>query len=201
MHGKVSGCSCERCAVAANEPQQCPMTREYGETLDSALAVSQGDPYTHAMLAAHSQLLGRGSTKWPRLEHIREFCVHMGVRKAGLACCSMFLPHAKAAAAYLEEKDIASVIVCCKVGAVRLEDLGIHRDIGYSYHLCNPVGQAFVLNDNLTEMNILLGLCAPHDMTLGWHSKAPCTTLFAKEYITNHAPFATMDSMAKGTRP
>jgi uncharacterized metal-binding protein len=193
-----AGCACEKCAVAANEPQKCPMTVQQADVLDMALAVSNDDPLTHGILEAHSMLLGRGSTKWPRLEHIREFSLHMGVKKVGLACCSMFLPHAKVAAAYLGEEDIKSVIVCCKVGAVRLEDLGITRDIGYKYHLCNPVGQAFVLNEHDTDMNVLLGLCAPHDMTFSWHSKAPSTTLFAKEYISKHAPFATMDAMTNG---
>lgn len=195
------GCLCKKCVVATEGARNCLMTKEYRDVLKHALTVSREDEPTRDILAAHSQLLGRGSSKWPRLEHIREFSIHMGIKLVGLACCSKFVSHAQATAGYLAEKDIDSVIVCCNVGAVQLKDLGLDRDIGYSYYLCNPVGQAFIFNENKTEMNVLLGLCAPHDMTLGWHAKAPCTTLFAKEYISDHAPFATIAAMVKGSLP
>ena len=109
----------------------------------------------------------------------------------------MFLPHAKAVADNFGEKGIESVVVCCKIGALKLRDIGLTENLGYRYHLCNPAGQAFLMNMNETEMNVLLGLCAQHDMIVNWHSKAPCTTLFVKEHITNHAPFSSIATLVE----
>ena len=193
-------CECLRCSIAENNPEQCPNWGKNDPVLQRALETSLNDDFTYRILSAHSGLLGRGSSKWPRVEHIREFCIQMGVEKVGLACCSAFLQHAQAVSRYLEEKGIASVTVCCKVGALRLEDLGIDRGLSNTYYLCNSVGQAEMLNACKTQMNVLLGLCAPHDMVVAWHAKAPCTTLFAKEHITNHSPFSTIEKMTSGKR-
>lgn len=194
------GCLCKECLIAAGKGSECPAGEANREALAEARRISQEDGQTRDALIAHSCLLGRGSSQWPRLKHIAEFSLAKGITHVGLAPCSMFLQHAHAAADYLREKGIRSTVVCCKVGKVRLNDYGIDRKEVEHYVLCNPVGQACIFNEHETEMNVLLGLCAPHDMILGWHAKAPCTTLFTKEYISNHAPFATMDSMVKGKR-
>ena len=66
--------------------------------------------------------------------------------------------------------------------------------------MCDPLGQAALLNAHGTEVNLLLGLCIPHDMLFAWASKAPCTTVFAKEHLSHHAPYATVHLMDGGWR-
>ena len=45
--------------------------------------------------------------------------------------------------------------------------------------LCNPVGQAMLLNKAGTELNIVVGLCVGHDSLFFKHSGAPVTVLLA----------------------
>jgi uncharacterized metal-binding protein len=52
--------------------------------------------------------------------------------------------------------------------------------------------QAEVLNSAETGFNIILGLCVGHDMLFTLASKAPVTTLIAKDRVTGHNPLASL---------
>ncbi|MDY6863874.1 MAG: DUF1847 domain-containing protein, partial [Thermodesulfobacteriota bacterium] len=186
MQFKQIECRCDECYVVKKIPDKCPIMQNGKEIFEKAVDIYKGNDFARNVCNAHSKLLGRGSSKWPRVEHIREFCLHMHIKKVGLACCSAFLKEGKVVKHYFKEREIESNIVCCKVGAVTLKDINIDRDIGYEYYLCNPIAQSHILNYHKTELNILMGLCTPHDMLFTWHSRAPVTTLFTKEYISNH---------------
>ena len=54
--------------------------------------------------------------------------------------------------------------------------------------VCNPVGQAKVLNEVGTEMNVIVGLCVGHDMLFQMYSRAPVTTLIVKDRVLAHSP-------------
>jgi|GEM_PF-3860673 len=189
-------CICETCLIATNKGD-CPVAGERSEALTDARQRYMDDPFLMRAVEAHSRLLGRGSSKWPRVEHIREFFVQARIITVGLATCAMFLPHARVIAGYLAEKEIIAHTVCCKTGGLRLTDLGIGHDIGYDYPLCNPVAQGVLFESMRCESIIMLGLCSPHDMLLAHATPVPCTTLFTKEHISNHAPFSTIDDMIK----
>ena len=57
---------------------------------------------------------------------------------------------------------------------------------------CNPVGQALLLNQCNTELNIIVGLCIGHDILFTQHSKAPVTTLVVKDRVTGHNPVVNL---------
>ena len=190
-------CECKFCHVAAGKPEECPNAAEFAAEVPDGYPAYRQEGFTRDVCRAHSQLLGRGSSQWPRVEHLREYCLHAGVGFVGLAICSAFLEEARTVRAYLREKNIDAVIACCKIGAVRLADIGVDRDIGYDYALCNPVGQAMLLNRNKTQMNVLMGLCLPHDMLVIEHADAPCTTLFVKENMSGHHPLGTLRDMKR----
>jgi len=59
---------------------------------------------------------------------------------------------------------------------------------------CNPAAQALILNHHKTEMNIIIGLCVGHDITFTHLSKAPVTTLIAKDRSSPHDPTACLFS-------
>jgi uncharacterized metal-binding protein len=193
-------CKCTECYVSKKEPKKCPgysINKDYfGEIKRKYIE----DEFVARIAIGHSKLLGRGSSRWPRIEHIREFCVQAGINKVGLACCSGFLKEANFVKSYFEQKKIESFIVCCKIGALKLEDIDVYRNIGYDYYLCNSVAQAQILNDHNVEMNVLLGLCAPHDMLFSWCANAPSTTLFTKEHISDHAPSHTLQKLIQGKK-
>jgi len=58
--------------------------------------------------------------------------------------------------------------------------------------MCNPIAQAFVLNDEKSEFNIVMGLCVGHDSLFLKYSNAPCTVLAAKDRLLGHNPLAAI---------
>jgi uncharacterized metal-binding protein len=57
---------------------------------------------------------------------------------------------------------------------------------------CNPVGQALTLNQQGTELNVIMGLCMGHDVLFTKFSKAPVTTLVVKDRAMCHNPVAPL---------
>ena len=55
-----------------------------------------------------------------------------------------------------------------------------------------PVGQAMLLNEAGTDLNVVVGLCVGHDSLFFRHSKAPVTVLIAKDRVTGHNPAAVL---------
>jgi len=60
--------------------------------------------------------------------------------------------------------------------------------------MCNPAGQAKLLNDAGTQLNIICGLCVGHDAVFSMESKAPVTTLIAKDRVLAHNPVGAIYS-------
>ena len=86
--------------------------------------------------------------------------------------------------------------VCCKVCGIdkskfELDRLHPEREIDA---MCNPVGQALVLNQDETELNIILGLCIGHDILFIKYSKAPVTTFAVKDRVLAHNPLGAIYS-------
>ncbi|NLW07300.1 MAG: DUF1847 domain-containing protein, partial [Clostridia bacterium] len=54
--------------------------------------------------------------------------------------------------------------------------------------MCNPVGQAYLLNEEKTDFNIVVGLCVGHDALFFRYSKAPATVLIVKDRVLAHNP-------------
>ena len=130
----------------------------------------------------------------PRIEETWEFAHRMGYRRVGLAFCGGLAAEARIVAHVLASKGLEVVSVSCKVGAVPKEELGLEdRDkirAGGHESMCNPIAQALILNQERTELNILLGLCVGHDALFFKHADAPCTVLVVKDRVTAHNPLA-----------
>jgi len=58
--------------------------------------------------------------------------------------------------------------------------------------LRNPILQAEVLNNEKTDLNIMMGLCVGHDILFLKHSKAETTPLVVKDRATGHNPIAAL---------
>ncbi len=54
--------------------------------------------------------------------------------------------------------------------------------------MCNPVAQAMLLNEQKTELNVVIGLCVGHDSLFYQYSDALCTTLVTKDRALAHNP-------------
>lgn len=176
-------------------PAFCP-TKISKEPIDSALKLYRDDPEIRKMAVAAARTEGRSYMKWTRVEDTIDFAREMGYKKLGIATCIGLMAEDRILQKILTAKGFDVVSVCCKCGAVPKEDIGLldseKAKPGTFEPICNPVAQAKILEDEGTELNVLLGLCVGHDSLFIKHSKAPVTILVAKDRITCHNPNAVL---------
>lgn len=118
-----------------------------------------------------------------RVDNIVEYAKISGYKKIGIAHCISFTRQAKKLEQMLKH-DFEIVKVDCKVGRLPKVDL-LGEGWGYA---CNPILQAEYLNNENTDLNIVMGLCVGHDMLFTKYSKAPSTTLLIKDEMYNNEP-------------
>lgn len=113
----------------------------------------------------------------------------MGARRLGLAFCVGLSEEARIVDELLG-REFEVLSACCKVCAVSKDDLDLERvRPGARFEAsCHPVGQARLLNESGTELNIICGLCVGHDAIFAKFSEAPVTTLIAKDRALAHNP-------------
>ena len=132
--------------------------------------------------------------KNPRLVEIINFSKKMGYKHIGIAFCVGFEREAETLNNILKQHFKVSS-VCCKVCGIDKDVLGFEKmkEEGIET-MCNPVGQAAVLNDLNTDLNLILGLCIGHDILFTKHCKAPVSTFIVKDRILGHNPAASLYS-------
>jgi uncharacterized metal-binding protein len=218
MIAELPGCA--RCQFATQDrlcmqadgksPTFCP-TQNYGEIIDKALeelkkpeilefarqaSIQEGDGYAN-------RELGYDQVKpvKPRILETIEFARRMDYQRLGLVFCIGLVKEAKVVEKLLSAEGFKVVSALCKVGREPKETLGVRDDqkirIGCFESMCNPIAQAFVMNTEKTEFNIVVGLCVGHDSLFLKYSDAPCTVLAAKDRLLGHNPLAaiyTIDS-------
>jgi len=131
-----------------------------------------------------------------RVEEIIEFAQKMGYQKLGVAFCSGLFPEGATFVRILEKHGFEVVSVCCKVGGVPKEFLGLREEekvrVGTYETMCNPITQAEIFNEAGTEFNVLVGLCVGHDALFLKNAKALTTVLVAKDRVLGHNPVAAL---------
>jgi uncharacterized metal-binding protein len=136
-------------------------------------------------------------TRIPRIEETIQFARKNGYRKLGLAFCSGLLNEARMVVDILERNGFEVASVCCKVGAVPKERIGIKPEEKISgpdlyESMCNPITQAEILNREVVDFAILLGLCVGHDSLFIKYCQSPMTVLAVKDRVTAHNPLAAV---------
>lgn len=130
-----------------------------------------------------------GYCRWCRVRETMEFARRMGYRRIGIATCVGLLSESRALAAILRSNGFEVMGAGCKAGMVPKTEVGIDPaccDVGPN--TCNPVLQAEVLNRWGSDLNIVVGLCVGHDSLFYRHSRAPVTTLVAKDRVLANNP-------------
>lgn len=125
-----------------------------------------------------------------------EFANSAGWKRIGLAGCARYLELMHVTRRVLADFGFDSYIVSCKVGGNKFTDIGIEKDSNWT--LCNPLGQAMLLNDWGADLNVAFGLCMGHDLIFQHYSAAPVTTLVVKEKISDDNTSETLVRMARG---
>ncbi|MBT8368405.1 MAG: DUF1847 domain-containing protein [Deltaproteobacteria bacterium] len=132
----------------------------------------------------------------PRIQETVEFAHRMKYKRLGLAFCLGLRPEAKIVEKLLVSADFEVVSALCKMGRTPKENIGVRDDqkinIGCFESMCNPIAQAFVMNEEKTEFNIVMGLCVGHDSLFLKYAAAPCTVLAAKDRLLGHNPLAAV---------
>ena len=123
-----------------------------------------------------------------RLGEIILFAKELQYKKIGLAFCIGLSEEAKVIEEILS-RHFEVVSVCCKVCGIdknvfKLQQISSQdREV-----MCNPAGQAQLLNEAGTKLNIVCGLCVGHDATFAKISEPPVTTLISKDRVLAHNP-------------
>jgi uncharacterized metal-binding protein len=129
-----------------------------------------------------------------RLEELILFAKEMGYKRLGIAFCIGLENEARVVHEILA-RDFEVHSVCCKVCGIEKDEFDLDKFHSEGYETaCNPIGQAIVLNQEETELNIILGLCIGHDILFIEHSKSPVTTLAVKDRVLAHNPLGAIYS-------
>jgi uncharacterized metal-binding protein len=137
---------------------------------------------------AASAIEARYYGKETRLGEIVLFAKQLQYKKIGLTFCIGLSEEAKVIEEILS-KHFEVVSVCCKVCGIDKKDFDLQQISSKDKEvMCNPVGQAQLLNEAETQLNVICGLCVGHDAIFAKVSKAPVTTLIAKDRVLAHNP-------------
>ncbi|ACV63683.1 Protein of unknown function DUF1847 [Desulfofarcimen acetoxidans DSM 771] len=134
--------------------------------------------------------------KLTRFEELVNFASRMQYKKLGMAFCVGLADEASILAKMLGNKGFNVDSVCCKVCGLDKKDYEVpyaKKDKKFEA-LCNPIGQAMILNKGNTELNISVGLCVGHDILFQKYSEAPVTTFVAKDRVLAHNPLGVVYS-------
>lgn len=171
---------CVSCEIRActgdieNTPDFCPR-RNAKEALEKAEEIRTTDPKVQKMASVAKSVENEGYRVWPRVRELVEFSKRLGFKRLGVAFCVGLREETTQLAKILESHGFELSTVACTVNGG-----------------CNPVGQALTLNQQGTELNVIMGLCMGHDVLFTKFSEAPVTTLVVKDRAMCHNPVAPL---------
>ncbi len=175
---------CARC-----EHRQCYAGEDCFGTAGDHRDLYRTDAALSRLHEAATAIEARHYGKAPRLQEIIYFAREMGAEKIGLAFCIGLAAEAKIIDEILAEAfDVISV--CCKACGIPKKDYGLEqlRPEKPNEVMCNPAGQADLMNRAGCDLNVVCGLCVGHDAIFSKVSEAPVTTLIAKDRVLAHNP-------------
>jgi len=138
-----------------------------------------------------------------RMDETIAFCKYNNFKKIGLAYCAGMAKEAKIVDEILTEYGFEVVSAVCKLGAFEPEHISDcgeylknpdkHGKIPERIQIvCDPIGQALVVNKENVEFNVVVGLCVGHDSLFMKYADAMCTVLVAKDQPLKHNPTAAL---------
>jgi len=137
---------------------------------------------------AASAIEARYYGKETRLGEIILLAKELEYQRIGLAFCIGLSEEARIIENILS-KHFEVVSVCCKVCGIDKKDFDLPQISSKGREvMCNPAGQAQLLNEAETQLNVICGLCVGHDAIFAKVSDAPVTTLIAKDRVLAHNP-------------
>ena len=126
--------------------------------------------------------------KLPRAGEVVEYVKTLGIKRIGIAFCIGLSEEARVAhEVFSRHCEVHSV--CCKVCGIAKSRLAQPQmREGRRESICNPIGQAELLNRAQTQLNLTIGLCIGHDILFNRHSRADVSALVVKDRVLAHNP-------------
>jgi len=187
--------ACDAAPGSKTPPRFCPMVTE-PEVLAESSRAYLNDGELRRMAAESARTEASGYCKATRVEETMDFARRMGWRRLGVAHCMGLMREAEIARDIFIAGGFEVFTVCCKAGSIDKKSMGVKDEEkvhpGRFEAMCNPVGQAALLAEAGTELNVLIGLCVGHDSIFFMHSKAPVTVLVVKDRVLGHNPVAAL---------
>jgi len=173
------------------EMKECRDGKDCFSQADNHKQLYQDDQIAELHRAA-SSVEGRYYGKETRLGEIILLAKELGLKRIGLAFCIGLSDEAKIIEEILSKR-FEVVSVCCKVCGIDKKDFELQQISSEGREvMCNPAGQAQLLNEAETQLNVICGLCVGHDAIFAKVSDAPVTTLIAKDRVLAHNPAAAI---------
>jgi len=190
-----SYCAHKRCFMGdlSQAPESCPsvVRPELIEEAKDKLKDSENQ-----QMAQDVARTWKDYGKLTRVEETVLYAKLRGYKKLGLAFCVGLSQEAELFTNLLFNEGFEVVSVCCMCGGLSSEDVALPEEEkilpGHRQPMCNPIGQAAVLDAEGCELNILLGLCVGDDTLFIKHSNAPVTVLAVKDRVLAHNPLGAL---------
>jgi uncharacterized metal-binding protein len=192
---QCSYCGRKRCFVGdfSQAPPFCP-TLARSEQMEYSKA-KLDEPGNQAM-ARDVARTWKDYGKLTRVEETILYARVRGYKKLGLAFCVGLSQEAKLFTNLLLNEGFEVASICCMNGGLCSDDVGLPPEDkiipDIRQPMCNPIGQAAVLDHEGAELNILLGLCVGDDTLFIKHSKVPVTVLAVKDRVLAHNPLGAL---------
>ncbi len=173
-----------KCALCDNK--DCTSGKDCTSIREETFKAYSGEALSVARKAAHVE--STCYMKKTRIEEVIEFARAMGYKRLGIAfCIGLSVEAEKIHSIFAKHFEVFSV--CCKICGLPKKALGLETIRGDDDEvMCNPIGQAKTLNDENTDLNLIVGLCMGHDIAFTAHSDAPVSTLVVKDRVLAHNP-------------
>ena len=201
MNENDGGCVCEDICqfyIYQHEkaPEQCA-AKVHAEVLEQAREICRTEG-THArkIWEAFAPLIDTGGAQKSRVEHIVDFSRSLGVKRIGIASCLRYIKDAYFVQGLFQKEGFQVPAVFCKVGGWQTKDIDIEKNTDWI--ICNPIGQAMILNELGCEIEVTLGLCMGHEMIFNKYAEGYVTNLYVKEKISHERPRETVERMMRG---
>ena len=188
-------------------PKFCPMRYKENQVLveksrNEANKEGNRERFASTVLVekeAYEIVRGKKIPVRPRIKELIELAKQWKARKIGIAFCTGLGEEALRLTKILENNSFEVYSVACKCGHSDKTQLGVPKeykmeDVNQFEASCNPILQAYLLNQAKTDINVIVGLCIGHDMFFTKYSEAPVTTLVVKDRYLGHNPYAGLYS-------
>ncbi len=195
MDVQCSYCAKKSCFMGdvSNAPEFCP-SKLAPETLKKVRA-KLDDPEIQKM-AQDVAKTWKGIYTKNRVELTMEYARNRGYNRLGLAFCVGLSYEAELLSNIFINEGFDVISVSCMCGSLSSDDVGLPEEdkivSGSRQPMCNPVGQAAILDEGGSELSVLLGLCVGDDVLFIKHSKAPVTVIGVKDYALAHNSLAAL---------